>query len=52
MKKFEVKMKEAGRDGKVREITQMAFCESPRQVIEFYGLNEPDILSYSIREVE
>lgn len=50
MKTFEVKMKERGKDGKVRTITQTAVCESRKQVVEFYGLNEPDILSYNIEE--
>lgn len=52
MKKFEVTMKERGRDGIVREIKQTAICESRRQVVEFYGLNEPDIISYTIKEAE
>ena len=51
MKKFEVTMKEMGKDGKIRIIMQTAICESRKQVIEFYGLNEPDILSYTIKEV-
>lgn len=50
MKRFEITMKEMGRDGKVRTITQTAFCESRKQAINFYGLNEPDIISYSIKE--
>ena len=51
MVKFEVTMKERGRDGVVRELKQAAICETRSQVVEFYGLNEPDIVSYSIREV-
>lgn len=51
MKKFEVTIKEMGKDGKIRIIMQTSICESRKQVIEFYGLNEPDILSYSIKEV-
>lgn len=51
MKTFEVKMVERGKDGVVRTITQTAVCESEKQVVEFYGLNEPDIVSYNIKEV-
>ena len=51
MKVFEVTMKEAGRDGLVRTIEQTAICNSRREVIEFYGLNEPDIISYAIKEI-
>ena len=51
MKRFEIKMKEMGKDGKVRTITQTALCESRKQVIDFYGLNEPDIISYNIKEI-
>ena len=51
MKRFEITMKEMGKDGKVRTITQTALCESRKQVIDFYGLNEPDIISYSIKEI-
>lgn len=40
------------RGGVVRTLTQDAYCESEAQVVEFYGLNEPDILDYEIREVE
>ena len=50
MRTFEVTMEERGKDGKVRTLTQTAVCESRKQVIEFYGLNEPDILSYKIEE--
>lgn len=45
-------MKEIGRDGKIRTIEQLADCESRRQVIEWYGLNEPDIIEYTIEEVK
>lgn len=51
MKTFKVTMKEIGRDGQVRTLTQTAVCESRKEVIEFYGLNEPDIISYNIKEV-
>lgn len=51
MKKFEVIMEEIGRDGVVRTLTQTAVCETRRQVIEWYGLEEPDILSYEIHEI-
>ena len=50
MKTFEVTMQERGRDGVVRTIIQTAVCESRKQVVDFYGLNEPDIVSYEIKE--
>lgn len=52
MKKFEVIMKEMGRDGVVRTLHQTAVCENRRQVVEWYGLEEPDIIEYTINEVE
>ena len=52
MKIFEVTMTEIGRDGKARKITLTAFCENRRQVIDFYGLKEPDIVDYEIKEVQ
>lgn len=50
MKTFEVTMRELGKDGKVRTNKQTAVCETREQVIEWYGLNEPDILDYEIYE--
>lgn len=44
-------MKELQRDGSVRTLTQTALCESREKAIEWYGLNEPDIIDYSIEEV-
>jgi hypothetical protein len=52
MKKFKVIMRELDRDGQVREIKQTAHCETRQQVIDFYGLNEPDILDYEITEID
>lgn len=50
MPRFKVKMVELQRDGSTRELTQIA-CVSKRQdVIDIYGLNEPDIVSYTIEE--
>lgn len=37
--------------GSTRTITQEAICDTRQQVIDWYGLNEPDIISYSI-EIE
>ena len=48
---FKVTMKERGRDGVVRTITQTSSCPSREDVIKFYGLNEPDIIDYKIEEV-
>ena len=44
-------MQERGRDGKVHTINQTAVCESRKQVIEWYGLEESDIVSYNIEEI-
>lgn len=49
MKKFEVKMVERQKDGTTRTSTQTAVCRSIEEVEEFYGLHEPDIVSYEIR---
>lgn len=51
MKSFEITMQERQRDGSVRTLTQTAHCQSRQQVMEFYGLNEPDIVSYTIKEI-
>ena len=52
MKEFKVTMKERRPDGSIHTIEQTAICESRRQVVEFYGLNEPDIVSYRIEEID
>ena len=52
MATFKVKMKEIGRDGKVRTIEQLANCETRKQVIDWYGLKEPDIIEYTIDEIK
>lgn len=52
MHNFRVIMEELQKDGSVHTIEQMARCETRQQVIDFYGLNEPDIVSYKIEEVE
>ena len=52
MKTFKVVMKERGADGIVRTLEQTACCENHQQVIEWYGLNEPDIVDYTITEVK
>ena len=49
MAKFIVTMQERGKDGQIRTITQTAICETRQQVIDWYGLNEPDIISYIIK---
>lgn len=52
MKKFQVIMVERQKDGSTHTLTQTAMCENRQQVIDWYGLNEPDIVSYSIMEIE
>lgn len=49
MAKFKVVMKEVGSD---HEIEQFAVCETRQQVIDWYGLKEPDIEYYRITEVK
>lgn len=50
MKTFEITMVERQKDGSTRILTQTAVCESRQQVVDWYGLNEPDIESYTIKE--
>lgn len=52
MPKFKVTMKEKGRDGSIRTLEQTAICQSRQQVIEWYGLNEPDIVDYNIEPID
>lgn len=52
MTKFEITMVERQKDGSTRTLTQTALCETRQEVIDWYGLNEPDIVSYSITPVE
>lgn len=44
-------MVERQKDGTTRKITQTAVCETQQQVIDWYGLREPDIESYQIEDV-
>lgn len=41
-------MNERQKDGTIHTIEQTAICESLQQVVDFYGLNEPDIVDYKI----
>jgi hypothetical protein len=43
-------MVERQKDGSTHTIEQTAVCSTRQQVIEWYGLNEPDIVSYKIEE--
>lgn len=43
-------MHEVQSDGTVRVLHQHAHCESREQVINWYGLNSPDIAYYDINE--
>lgn len=51
MAKFKVTMNERQRDGSIHTIEQTAICQSRQQVIEWYGLNQPDIVSYHIEPI-
>ncbi len=48
--KFKVTMQERQKDGSIHTIEQTAVCQTRQQVIDWYGLNEPDIVSYKIEE--
>lgn len=52
MPKYNVTMVEKQPDGTTRTITQTAICRNEEEVVNFYGLNEPDIVSYDIKVVE
>ena len=49
--RFKVTMQERQKDGSVHTLEQYAMCQTRQQVVDWYGLNEPDIVSYKI-EVE
>lgn len=49
MPKYNVTMVERQKDGTTRTLKQSAVCPSEQDVIKFYGLNEPDIVSYDIK---
>ena len=51
MHKYEVTMVERQSDGTTHTIEQTAYCRSRQEVIEWYGLNQADIVSYTIKEV-
>lgn len=48
--KYKVTMQERQADGSVRTLEQISFAPSREAVIEWYGINEPDIVSYTIKE--
>lgn len=50
MAKFKVTMVERQKDGSTRTLTQTAVCQTRQQVIDCYGLEEPDIVSYTITQ--
>lgn len=51
MPRYKVTMYERQKDGSVHKIEQEALCSNTQQVIEFYGLDEPDIVSYDIEVI-
>ena len=48
MHNYNVTMVERQKDGTTRTLKQKAYCRSEEEVIKWYGLNEPDIVSYEI----
>ena len=51
MPTYKVIMEERQKDGSTVVLEQTAICRSKKEVIDWYGLNEPDIVSYSIEEI-
>ena len=51
MHTYKITMVERQKDGTTRTLTQTAVCRDRQEVIEWYGLEEPDIVSYTIVEV-
>ena len=52
MAKFKVTMVERQKDGSTHTLEQYAVCQTRQQVIDWYGLEEPDIVSYHIEIAE
>lgn len=48
---FRVTMQERQKDGSVRELNVEASAPNRQKVIDWYGLNEPDIVSFKIEEI-
>lgn len=47
---YKIIMHERQSDGSIRIITRTAVCRSAQEAIDWYGLNEPDIVHYQIEE--
>lgn len=50
--KFRVIMEERQQDGSIHTMERTAICQNEKAVIDFYGLDEPDIVSYTIEEIQ
>lgn len=50
--KFRITMKELQRDGSIRVLQQRAEAPSEQDVIDWYGLNEPDIIEFKITKLD
>lgn len=48
---YKVTMQERQKDGSVLELKVEAIAPSREAVIDWYGLNEPDIVSFKIEEI-
>lgn len=48
---YRVTFSERQKDGSVRIMTRTAIVESRQAVIDWYALEEPDIVSYDIEEI-
>ena len=52
MHDFKITMVERQKDGTTRTLTQTAHCHTKQEVIDWYGLKEPDIVSYTIVQLD
>lgn len=50
--KFKITMRELQRNGTERIIEQYADAPSRQAVIDWYGLDEPDIIEYKIEKLD
>lgn len=52
MHTYKVIMVELQKDGTTHTLTQTAYCRDRQEVIEWYGLDKEDIVSYTITQID
>lgn len=52
MHTYKVTMVERQKDGSTHTLEQTAHCRDRQEVIEWYGLEKPDIVSYTIVQID